>query len=854
MALRALDEPKKRGRDTAPNNEHLGYRKALKKRYLYIFRQDFTGAIQACAVCLTLALGLAGGASFANANPPPASESQPVERGSSGAALAEALRTAATAEEREAAAAQLLQLGPDEAYPLLAAALVDSEKPHAREAVISALGNATAAPPELLPALLSGIPNAKAATDAGLIDVLRRYPTTLLHAECRRQLNDADGSVEQQRMVLRASVQADESIGTATIVADMLDHDDSKLANEAVSQFGQLAAIPFDDVAEAKEWWKANRTLPETQWLAEVAQRRLAQLQKARKRNAELMTRLVDTHREFYLAASEAERAARLVSLLKAPMLELRLLGFDLIDAMVIDQKEVPQPAREELLRRLGDSNKNVRARAATLIGNLRIKQALPVLLEAMATEESLKCRNAIINALGRLDDPAAIAPLLDYVASDPDGSLSAAISALSQLARKGNLEPDATQRVVDAIIAAYVHVKDAPIGTHIALLEAMGRIGAEAFRPLLIEATEAKFEESIRVQAIAALANIDGEPTIERLRALLQDGNQTVRTATITAMGRIATIESDFSRLARRSNPEVESNTQVQEATWLAAKNVFERLPVEAQLALTTTYEAHDDVTTRARRIGLIRLLKAQRASMQALSDAQKYRINIQLAELLVAKNEPAAALGAYLEAANLVNVDDTEATAALDGKIVELAFATNQSETALEHLATVQGNGTNALTPRAQAVISNIVPRFIEQLSSVEDIDAFKNIESAAASLRTLAAGIEGGIPPLQALDNRINTRRAELINAMLKKAMSEDTVPANLSIFDPRFVLLQVHQELSKIYAVDTSGATTRPATNEAALVAIAKKLKPGWTGYAAEASPTEKQAAIDTLITP
>jgi len=86
------------------------------------------------------------------------------------------------------------------------------------------------------------------------------------------------------------------------------------------------------------------------------------------------------------------------------------------------------------------------------------------------------------------------------------------------------------------------------------------------------------------------------------------------------------------------------------------------------------------------------------------------------------------------------------------------------------------------------------------------------------------------------------------------MLKEAMSDDTVPPELSKFDPRFVLLQVHQELSKIYAVDASGATTRPATNERVLQAIAKQLKPDWTSYAADASPTDKQAAIDTLITP
>jgi len=813
---------------------------------------------RAIAVAFAMGLGLFRGIAVTTAEPPAdsrAASSQAADSERSGvspAALAKTLQSAAATAEREAAAQQLLQMGPADGFPLLLTALDQPADVHARSAVIAVLARAPAVPPELLPGLLTGITSVKDASDAGLIAVLRRYPIALLHTEARRLINDSNRPLERRRAIMRALVRSDGSIGTATVVAEFLDHRASKLASEAAQQLGHLAAQRFKDIEAARDWWNRHRSLSDNQWWAAVAGHRLDQLENARKRNAELMAKLVNTHREFYLAADEEERAARLVNLLKDPMLELRLLGFDLIDALVIDQKEVPQSVRAELLRRLDDNQKNVRARAATLIGNLRIKQALPALLNAMSSEESLKCRNAIINALGRLDDPAAITPLLEYVASDPDGSRASAISALSQLARKGNLDAQTTQPVVDAIVATYSGMNDAPVSTQIALLEAMGRIAAPTFQPLLIDATESKFAEAVRVQAIAALVNLDGDATLERLRPLLQDSNQAVRAAAITGLGRIAVTEGDFARLARRADPSVEDNVLLQDSAWTAAKSVFERLSVDKQLALTASYQAYDDVTTRARRIGLIRLLKTQRASMQALSDVQKYQLNLDLADLLVAKNEADAALAAYLEAVNFTNEGDSATAARVDKQIVDLAFATNEPQLAMDHLFRIQGNATSPLAPRAAAITNALIPYLIEAIESIDETETFLEIERKAASLRTMATNIDDELPAVKELDNRINARRVRLINRLIDEATSIEELMADIGKFDQRHVLLEVHQQLSKIYAADAANATSQAASREPLLIRLAKQLKPDWSGYADDASVKEKQTAIDALI--
>ena len=73
------------------------------------------------------------------------------------------------------------------------------------------------------------------------------------------------------------------------------------------------------------------------------------------------------------------------------------------------------------------------RANAAGMLGKIHAAEAVEPLLKLLHTEKDRSVRWAAVTALGELDDPRAIAPLMDIVRNDPANRRAAALS-LGQL------------------------------------------------------------------------------------------------------------------------------------------------------------------------------------------------------------------------------------------------------------------------------------------------------------------------------------------------------------------------------------------------------------------------------------
>ena len=769
--------------------------------------------------------------------------------------LTELLNSGETAEIREQAAAQLLEQVPGVGLPPISVALSDPNAQLGRAAIFAALRDrAGAAPTELLPSLLDAMVESDLAVGSPIQPLIRRYPPTTLRAHITNQLADSDTTASRRQKLIRLLAHFDDSHAAATTVAQYLTSTDVQFAAEAVRQFGLLSCKQFETPAAATAWWAEHRNLNEQQWLAQVAARRKRQLLRMQEKQTGLMTRLIDTQREYYLATPDDGRPARLVALLTDPMVELRTLGLDLIDAMVIDQKEVPQLAHDELVACIHDTHQSIRVRAAALIGNLRIERALPVLLAALETESNTKCRSAIINALGRLDDPAAIAPLLTFLKHHRNQNLGTIVTALGYLARKGRADENVTKQVADALVSTYRILDDDHINDRLQLLEAMGRMAAPSFRPLLLDATAITTDDTLRVQAIAALVSLNGDETINRLRDLLQDGSAAVRKATAIGLGRIANSRGDFARLARRSDPAVESDAATRDAAWSAARQIFEQLPASDQFALVLDYQAHDEPTTRRRRIGLTRLLKARLTAVQTLSEIQRFRLNSNLADMLRAQEESNAALDAYLQAAPLAHAAAPEDRAMLDQRIVEIALSVNKPMLAVEHMFSVQGADRAALKPRAVTILDTLLPSLARHVDSVGDTESFFVVEAAIVALQSMLASIESEKPITSDLSNSVNQKRDSLIDALLKNLRTGTEIPLALSKFESAIVIPRLRRQLAARIASTTTAPTSQPVNNEAALLALAKQLISTWIGYDLDASKADKQAALESLTAP
>lgn len=108
-----------------------------------------------------------------------------------------------------------------------------------------------------------------------------------------------------------------------------------------------------------------------------------------------------------------------------------------------------------------------VRRRAATALGHTRERDAVPALLDALASDHVAVRRDAAL-ALGRIADPRALEPLLDALSAEP------AVAAQAAVALSAFGGPDVAARLAEVLAGADSH--DARAAAAMALGEIAAR------------------------------------------------------------------------------------------------------------------------------------------------------------------------------------------------------------------------------------------------------------------------------------------------------------------------------------------------------------------------------------------
>jgi HEAT repeat protein/energy-coupling factor transporter ATP-binding protein EcfA2 len=163
------------------------------------------------------------------------------------------------------------------------------------------------------------------------------------------------------------------------------------------------------------------------------------------------------------------------------------------------------------------------RLNAAVAIGQLRDKEALPNLVEALA-DPNLDVQRKAIWALGQIHGVKAIPALLEIFSKSNDAMRESISEALLEIGGK-----DSILGVINALKSSYAHVRRKAVES----LELIGN--QEAASGLLIALEDSDIE--IRSRVAEALSRIDLETVTLGLLALLEDTNKNVRLRTISAL-----------------------------------------------------------------------------------------------------------------------------------------------------------------------------------------------------------------------------------------------------------------------------------------------------------------------------
>jgi len=343
---------------------------------------------------------------------------------------------------------------------------------------------------------------------------------------------------------------------------------------------------------------------------------------------------------------------------------------FNAIKALV---KLAPEEETDLFVNALGDRDARIRRFAVIALGNIKSVRAIPSLTQ-LVRDPDANVRLELARALAKIDNTACLASLKVLIMDSHPNIRMLTIREISRSKLKGvdeilvSAADSSDGRVASlAIIAlaernsgstvevARKHFNDERLVVRMAAIEAVGKMGGEAEKPLLevllkseSSRVRKKAEEAmanIRCNLISSMSGSARQAEIEELINILAEDNPRVRVAAIIALGNLKSVEAvpSLSRLV--NDPSV--NVRLKLAVALAnidTKDCLEPLvklmgdsdesvrtmaaqklsQVEAKGTESILVSATDSKNSRT--VGLALTILAERRSVKALELAKEH------------------------------------------------------------------------------------------------------------------------------------------------------------------------------------------------------------------------------------
>lgn len=204
------------------------------------------------------------------------------------------------------------------------------------------------------------------------------------------------------------------------------------------------------------QWLAEMAPLSERQWQAEVIRGVAGRNDALRRERQTMVTRLVESQREFWLTLREADARERfLASLLRDELDELKRLGIDLTRQAVATGERPGAEVASAAIELLASPRAAMRAEGAKLVNQLAPEGAGPAVVAALNAETDPRAAEALLAALRRWPSRDAEPAILHWL--DRGGSSTAfAADACLAMERNGLLtDAEMRTRVLTALRAA---------------------------------------------------------------------------------------------------------------------------------------------------------------------------------------------------------------------------------------------------------------------------------------------------------------------------------------------------------------------------------------------------------------
>ncbi len=366
------------------------------------------------------------------------------------------------------------------------------------------------------------------------------------------------------------------------------------------------------DAAAWRAWWEEKARLSEKEWLAYQLRvyrdrsRKLAidlQIERAELNQDRSATtaKIRDFQRELIRSLPAEQRDARLVEWIDDPLSAVKLAALGLVKARIADEGKRPEgEVLAALLRLLQHESPAMRREALQILQNLSDEGVLTAVLGRLEEEKDPATRHALLTALGKIGNPAAIPAMVREIGSpeSPPECVREAAAALGQLVAKLESK-DALPDAVKTLLERYRGSSLTERSVRAALLTAMAGLADASFTPLFLEAVESD-DVGILQAALNGLRAVGEASKVGRCRTLISHPDPRVRLAAIEAVAQLGREDADLEALLARVNPVVESNELARDAAWRGSRQLLAARPIPQRIRVVDRLRDMPDLSIK--------------------------------------------------------------------------------------------------------------------------------------------------------------------------------------------------------------------------------------------------------------
>ena len=371
-------------------------------------------------------------------------------------------------------------------------------------------------------------------------------------------------------------------------------------------------------------------------WRAQLLDARAARYERLRRRHDALVDADDERMAQQYQAAPREQRAGTLLSFLTSEQPDERAAAARLVTRAFKAGDPINEPVRDRLVALVGDSDEAVRYDVAVTLTNLNHRPALSAELTQLAQERDERVKVALVEAVGRIEDPAAAPQLAAMLANETSPRVIAAIAnALGRIGRDLRKTDAAAADGAIRRLRDIAGSRNRAADLRVAALDALGALQDPELPSLaqnLLAGNQADPSLAVRRATLHALGNLTGPVAAEGaeiISATLRAGPREpeLRAEALDALGRVGNLPEHGGVLIDYT----ESRNELDEAVRQHAREAYQAtLPRATPAQLAREQYALKNNSDLARRAAVLEELCKQLENSPDKQDLATSRVDL--------------------------------------------------------------------------------------------------------------------------------------------------------------------------------------------------------------------------------